>query len=95
MTEFDWVIRNGQVATAADVMYYDIGIKDDQIVALAAALPTATQEIDATDMLVLPGGVDAHCHMDQPMLGMLGGVVMADDFLSATCSTLCGAKVRL
>lgn len=92
MTELDLVIRNGQVATAADVMHCDIGIKNGRIVALADTLPPAGQAIDATDKLVLPGGVDAHCHMDQPMLG---GVVMADDFFSATRSALCGGTTTV
>ncbi|MBW4465160.1 MAG: dihydropyrimidinase [Pegethrix bostrychoides GSE-TBD4-15B] len=89
---FDWVIRNGQVVTAADIMRCDIGIRGGKIVALAAELPQAVQEIDATDRLVLPGGVDAHCHMDQPMGG---GVVMADDFFTATRSALCGGTTTV
>ena len=38
--------------------------------------------IDATGKLVLPGGIDAHCHLDQPRAQGLasGGAVMADDF---------------
>ncbi|OKH25381.1 dihydropyrimidinase [Chroogloeocystis siderophila] len=92
MTEFDLVIRNGKIATAADVMNCDIGIHQGQIVALAAELPKGTQEIDATDKLVLPGGVDAHCHMDQPMND---GSVMADDFYTGTLSALCGGTTTV
>lgn len=92
MTNFDLVIRNGTVATAADTMSCDIGIRDGKIVALAAELPAAPQEIDATGKLVLPGGVDAHCHMDQPMSG---GVVMADDFYTATRSAICGGTTTV
>lgn len=89
---FDLVIRNGQVVTAADIMRCDIGICDGKIMALAADLPPANQEIDATDRLVLPGGVDAHCHIDQPVGG---GVVMADDFFTATRSALCGGTTTV
>lgn len=73
-------------------MHCDIGIQDGKIVALAAQLSGATETIDATGKLVLPGGVDAHCHMDQPMSG---GVVMADDFYTATRSALCGGTTTV
>ena len=54
--------------------------------------PSARQEIDARDRLVLPGGVDAHCHLDQPTGD---GSVMADDFLSGTRSAACGGTTTL
>ena len=38
MTAFDIVVRGGRVATAADVVTCDIGIKDGRIVALADRL---------------------------------------------------------
>lgn len=92
MTELDLVIRNGKVVTAADVMDCDIGIKDSQIVALAAKLPGAAHEIDATNKLVLPGGVDAHCYLDQPMSD---GSVMADGFYTGTVSAACGGTTTV
>lgn len=92
MTELDLVIRKGTVVTAADVMQCDVGIKAGRIVALAADLPKAAQDIDASDRLVLPGGVDAHCHMDQPMSD---GVVMADDFFTGTRSAVAGGTTTV
>ena len=92
MTKFDLIIRNGKIATASDVMYCDVGIKNGQIVALAAELSGAVQEIDAANKLVLPGGVDAHCHLDQPMSD---GSVMADDFFSGTRSAACGGTTTV
>lgn len=61
----DLVIRNADVATASDRFKADIGILDGRIVALANRLPAAAEEIDAEGLLVLPGGVDSHCHIDQ------------------------------
>lgn len=92
MTELDLVIRNGTVATASDVMQCDVGVKAGRIVALADKLSTAAQEINASNKLVLPGGVDAHCHMDQPMSD---GSVMADDFFSGTLSAACGGTTTV
>src|SRR4051794_14749666 len=87
MTDFDLVIRNGTIATAADVFNAEIGIRDGRIAALGTGLGAGRQEIDATGLLVLPGGVDAHCHLDQPTTD---GSVCADDFHSGTISAACG-----
>ena len=56
MTSFDLVIRNGKVATAADVFSADIGIVSGQIVALAAHLDGGKEEIDAAGRTITPGG---------------------------------------
>nr|WP_245635022.1 dihydropyrimidinase [Marinobacterium profundum] len=90
--QFDLVIRNGQVVTAADTSYCDIGIRDGRIVALGENLAAGREEIDASGKLVLPGGVDAHCHLDQPMPE---GMKMADDFTSGTRSAACGGTTTL
>jgi dihydropyrimidinase len=90
--KLDCVIRNGTLVTAADITSCDIGIKDGTIAVLARNLPTAPQEIDAADQWVLPGGIDAHCHMDQPMPE---GVVMADDFYTGTRSAACGGTTTV
>ena len=80
MSDFDLVIRNGTIATAADIYEADIGVCDGQIVAIGRNLSMGAKDIDAKGKLVLPGGIDAHCHFDQPTGD---ASVMADDFLSA------------
>ncbi len=92
MTEFDLVVRNARVATAADVFACDIGVKDGRIAALARGLPAGAQDIDAVGRWVLPGGVDGHCHLDQPMTD---GSKMADDFRSGTLSAACGGTTTV
>ena len=92
MADFDLVIRNGTVATAADVFRADIGVVNGRITAIAEKLPKGAREIDATDRLVLPGGVDAHCHIDQPSLT---GAVCADDFRSGSISAACGGTTTI
>ena len=72
---YDLVIRNADVVTASDRFRCDIGVRDGRIVALGHDLPSAAREIDATGLLALPGGVDGHCHLDQPMPD---GMRMAD-----------------
>jgi len=92
MPEFDLVIRGGTAATASDVFRSDIGVRDGCIVALAAGLPAGKREIDATGLLVLPGGIDSHCHLDQPTGDES---VMADDFESGTRSAACGGTTTV
>ena len=91
-TGFDLVVRNARVATAADVFACDIGIRDGRIVALAAGLPAGARDIDAAGRWVLPGGIDGHCHLDQPMSD---GSKMADDFHTGTVSAACGGTTTI
>ena len=46
MDAFDLVIRNGTVATAADVFAADVGIRGGRIAALAKGLPQGAREIE-------------------------------------------------
>ena len=92
MDPFDLVIRNGTVATAGDVQRCDVGIRGGRVVALGEGLAKGKEEIDAKGLLVLPGGVDAHCHFDQPTGD---GSVMADDFTSGTRSAACGGTTTV
>jgi dihydropyrimidinase len=65
MAEYDLVIRGGTVATAADVVRSDVGVAGGRVVALGERLAGGgSREIDATGRLVLPGGVDSHCHIE-------------------------------
>ena len=92
MAEFDTVIRNAVAATAADVFRSDIGIAGGVITALGRDLGPARREIDAAGRYVLPGGIDAHCHFDQPMRD---SVTLADDFLSGPISAAHGGTTTI
>jgi dihydropyrimidinase len=90
--EFDLVIRGGKIATASDIFHADIAVRDGTIVAIGKDLGAGKNEIDARDRLVLPGGVDAHCHFDQPTSD---GSVMADDFESGPRSAAFGGTTTV
>jgi len=92
MSDFDLVIRNGTVATAADTTDCDIGIKDGLVAILGKNLGPGAQEIDASGHLVLPGGIDSHCHIEQRSSA---GIVCADDFYSATVSAAFGGTTTV
>ncbi|MGH7037783.1 MAG: amidohydrolase family protein, partial [Stellaceae bacterium] len=91
-TMYDLVIRDARAATAADTFVCDIGVKDGRIATLGHELPRGEREIAAGNRLVLPGGIDGHCHLDQPMSD---GSEMADDFLSGTRSAACGGTTTV
>lgn len=92
MAEFDLVVRGGTVVTTSGIGAADIGVKDGRIVAMGLELGPAGTSIDATGRLVLPGGVDSHCHLSQPGRD---GVVCADDFASGTASALAGGTTTI
>lgn len=67
MRHVDTIIRNGKVVLVDGVMTADVAIHDGVIVAIEQQLcMQAIEEIDATDQLVLPGGIDAHVHINEP-----------------------------
>ncbi|MDG4650416.1 dihydropyrimidinase [Roseibacterium sp. SDUM158017] len=92
MTTLDTIIAGGTVVTASDTYRADIGIRDGRIAMIGTGLPPAAEVIDAAGLLVLPGGIDSHVHISQPGEP---GVVMADDFESATRSALFGGHTTL
>ena len=92
MSEFDLTIRNGTVVTALEKTVTDIGIKDGLIVAVAENLKPGDNDIDASGKLVLPGGIDGHCHIEQ--LSSFG-LMNADDFYSATVSAAFGGTTTV
>jgi dihydropyrimidinase len=97
MSTFDLVIKGGIVATSGGVTRCDIGINGGRIAALAEKLNGATRIIDAGGRLVLPGGIDAHCHLDQPRAKGLasGGAVMADGFETGSRSAAFGGTTTI
>lgn len=94
---FDLVIRGGTVGTAADTVRADIGVRGGRIVAIAEHLTDGDRVIDAGGRLVLPGGVDAHCHLDQPQAPGLAsaGAVMADGFRTGSISAAFGGTTTI
>lgn len=83
MIGFDLVVRGGTVVTNSEVFNADIGVIGGRIAAIGENLGGG-RELDATGLLVLPGGVDTHCHIEQLQDG--GG---ADEESWTTGSTAC------
>ncbi|MEV1011017.1 dihydropyrimidinase [Streptomyces sp. NPDC049881] len=91
------VIRGGLVVTAADELDADVLIEDGRVAALAArgsaeaAGWTAGTVLDATGRYVIPGGVDAHTHMEMPF----GGTRAADTFATGTAAAAWGGTTTV
>jgi dihydropyrimidinase len=92
MAGFDLVLRGGRVAIGGGWSACDVAVAGGRIAALGLDLPAGREEIDLDGRYVTPGGVDAHCHIDQPSGD---GSICADDFLSATVSAACGGTTTV
>ena len=92
MPAFDLAIRGGTVASAFGTIRCDVGVKDGRVAALAEAISDATKTIDASGLLVLPGGVDSHCHVEQPEAN---GTVHEESFVSASTSAFAGGTTSV
>jgi dihydropyrimidinase len=69
---FDLMIKGGTVVTPQATGAFDIAIKGETIAAVAApgtlADAAAGRVIDASEMIVMPGGIDPHVHMHHPWM---------------------------
>jgi len=90
---FDTLIRGGTIVTATDTYVSDVGIVGGKISVIGLNLPAegAGKVIDARWMLVMPGGIDVHTHLDMPF----GGTTSADDFESGTVAAAYGGTTTL
>ncbi len=84
----DLVIRGGTLVTASETFMSDIGIRDGRIAAMGDGLK-GDDVIDAKGKLVMPGGIEAHCHIAQES-GM--GLMTADDYESGSISAAFGGN---
>jgi dihydropyrimidinase len=89
------LITNGTVVSAAGATKMDVLIDGETIAALLApGSPLAEgdhERIDATGKYVLPGGIDAHTHMELPF----GGTNASDTFESGTTAAAWGGTTTI
>jgi dihydropyrimidinase len=89
---YDVVLRGGTVGTSTGTFQADVGIRGGLVVALGLDLDRGATEVDARGKLVLPGGVDTHCHIEQVSAA---GLLNADTFESATMSAAAGGTTTV
>src|SRR5262245_46329122 len=92
MSDYDMIIGGGTVATASDTLCGHPRRPDRR----------GARMIDATDRLVLPGGIDSHVHVSQPSGPAsswltISRAALGQPHSAAThwsCPFACSAKVR-
>ncbi|MFY9724658.1 MAG: dihydropyrimidinase [Bryobacteraceae bacterium] len=86
------LIKNGTVVTARETTQADVLIEDGRIAEVAPGLNRgADRTVDAAGLFVLPGGIDAHTHLDMPF----GGTTSADDFETGTRAAAFGGTTSI
>jgi dihydropyrimidinase len=87
------LIKNGQVVTSINTISADILIEGEKIVNIAPGIASGPgmEVIDASGMYVLPGGIDAHVHLDLPMFG----TVSSDDHYTGTKAAAFGGTTTV
>jgi dihydropyrimidinase len=87
------LIKNGTVVSAEKTFASDVLIEGGTIKEVRAGIPAdpVHEVLDATGMLLLPGGIDAHTHLDMPF----GGTTSSDDFETGTRAAAIGGTTTL
>ncbi len=89
----DLIIKHGTIVTATDTYQADIAISGETIALIGHDLSgdATTRVIDARGRYLFPGGVDAHVHLDTPVMG----TITADDYQSGTIAAACGGTTSI
>lgn len=90
MSNYDLVIKNGNIITSGDQYFGDIGIKDGKIVEISNNIESDVF-YDAKNKYIIPGGIDVHTHLDMPF----GGTFSSDDFESGTKAAAIGGTTSI
>jgi dihydropyrimidinase len=87
------LVRGGTVVNADRSVRADVLCNGRHIVAVGPDIeaPAGADIIDAGGLLVLPGGIDPHTHMEMPFMG----TVSTDDFYSGTAAGLAGGTTMI
>ena len=86
------LIRNGTVLTDAGRAVADVFVEDGRIARIGRGLPPqADRVIDASGLFVMPGGIDAHTHLDMPA----GDITSTDDFETGTIAAAHGGTTTI
>jgi dihydropyrimidinase len=86
------LIKGGRIVTADDDFVGDLFIEGEAIAQVGEGLEVdADRVVDAAGMLVMPGAIDPHTHLEMAF----GGTVTCDDFTSGTVSAAFGGTTTL
>jgi dihydropyrimidinase len=87
------LVRGGTLVTATSSWESDLLIRDGKIAQVDTNLDTAGRILDASNQLVMPGGIDTHVHLSHPIDAL--GITTADDFHTGTVAAACGGVTTI
>jgi dihydropyrimidinase len=86
------LIQNGTVVSPEGQQKTDVLFEGETIVQVAPGIPANGHTlVDARGLLIMPGGVDVHTHLDMPF----GGTVSADDYRTGTIAAAVGGTTTV
>ncbi len=87
------LVRGGTVVTAERSFAADVLCEGGRIAAIGPNLapPAGAELVDAGGLLVMPGGIDPHTHMELPFMG----TTASDDFFTGTSAGLAGGTTTI
>jgi len=93
------IIKNGLIATASDIFKGDIKISNGIVTEISENINCSENNgndeieeiIDATNLIVAPGGIDVHTHLNLDV----GIAVAVDDFYTGTVAAACGGTTSI
>jgi dihydropyrimidinase len=86
------LIKNGTVVSATESRKLDVLVSGEMIARVGTGINEAGHEVvDAAGLLVMPGGIDVHTHLDMPF----GGTTSADDYTTGTQAAAVGGTTML
>lgn len=90
----DLIIKNGHIVNADEEFDADIAIKDGKIVELGNSVffPEAKHTIDASNLLVIPGMIDSHAHIQS---NTTPGMESLDDYYSGSIAAAYGGTTSI
>lgn len=89
MPEVDLLITGASVVTPTGKRRLHVSVTDGTITSVGAERPSASETVDATGLLLMPGGVDTHVHLMDP------GSPEREDFPTGTTAAACAGVTTI